>query len=223
MIDHRLRAACVALALATSVVAVAQPDGARLPEVPAALRARSPSNLDPYTTAQLPVLVVRRPASALPAADTLAIHELISRIYLAEDSLDREALRDAVTSDFILEDSLSGRTIGRDAFAELEVKSAASRAGSRRMALNLVVSPDGEARALAVHYVLSIKAFSSATKSPDLQLLAQGIVRDQLVKDRAGWHLVRRISDQASINPSQNFNVNQRIQAARVITPNERM
>jgi SnoaL-like domain len=223
MTDHRLRAACVALALATSVVAYAQPEPARLPEPPAALQARSPSNPDPYTTAQLPARIVRRPPIALPAADTLAIHELISRIYLAEDSVDREALRDAVTSDFILEDSLTGRTVGRDAFADLELKSATSRAGSRRMALNIAVSSDGEARALAVHYVLAIKAFSSAAKSPDLQLLSQGIVRDQLIKDKAGWHLARRISDQVSISPSQNFNITQRIQAARVITPNEHM
>jgi len=225
MMDHRWLVMCVALV--TSGVAQAEPEGpppgAPLPEAPAAMKARSPGTIDPYATAQLPVAIVRRAPAAMAAADMMAIHELVGRIYLAEDSLDREALRDAVMSDVILEDSISGRTLGRDAFAELAMKSAAARAGSRRMALNIVVSPDSENRAFAVHYVLAIKAFASATKSPDLQLLAQGIVRDQLIKDKGHWRLARRIADQMSVSPSQNFNVNQRAQAARVITPNERM
>jgi len=179
MMDHRWLVMCVALV--TSGVAQAEPEGpppgAPLPEAPAAMKARSPGTIDPYATAQLPVAIVRRAPAAMAAADMMAIHELVGRIYLAEDSLDREALRDAVMSDVILEDSISGRTLGRDAFAELAMKSAAARAGSRRMALNIVVSPDSENRAFAVHYVLAIKAFASATKSPDLQLLAQGIVR----------------------------------------------
>jgi hypothetical protein len=223
MIDYRWLAVGVALALGAGVGAYAQPETAPLPEASSMLKARSPGNSDPYTTAQLPVALVRRPPVALAALDTLAIQELISRIYLAEDSLDREALRDAVTSDVIVEDSILGRTVGRDAFAELAAKTASSRAGSRRMALDVVISPDGEGHAAAVHYMLSIKAFASATKSPDLQVLSQGVVRDQLIKDKGSWRLVRRISDQVSISPSQNFNVNQRIQAARVITPNERM
>jgi len=188
-----------------------------------ALKARSPQTGDSYAAAQLPLPVVRRSPAPLPAADGLAIHELISRVYLAEDSVDRDTLRDAVTSGFVLEDSMTGRTVGRDAFADLAVKTAALRAGSRRMALNVVVSPDGDAGAVAVHYFIAIKAFNAATKSPDLQLLSQGIVRDQLVKDHGTWRLVRRICDQVSVSPSLNFNITQRIQAARVITPNEPM
>jgi len=190
---------------------------------PAFLEARSPYDTNPQKVAQLPQRVVRRnAANALPAADVIAIHELISRVYLAEDSLDREALRQSVTADFILEDSVTGRSTGRDAFADLVIKGAAFRAGNRHMALNLAVSADGENKAAAVHYLFAIRVFSSDAKTAELpQPLAHGIVRDQLVKEKGTWRLAHRISDQVSILPSILPDDQLRTQAARVIAPSQ--
>jgi len=51
---------------------------------------------------QLPLDIVRADETKpIDAADTIAIHELINRVFLAEDSRDREALRQTVTDNFI--------------------------------------------------------------------------------------------------------------------------
>jgi hypothetical protein len=55
----------------------------------------------------------------------------------------------AVTPDFVLEDSVTGKSVGRDAFGDLVLNSADFRAASRHMALNIAVSGDGEERAVS--------------------------------------------------------------------------
>src|SRR5438046_194333 len=122
MIRHSL---LVTLAIAAAACAPAASEPLSSRPAPAALEARSPQSTDASKVAQLPQRIVRRAGSApLRADDDIAIHELISRVYLAEDSLDREALRDAVAPDFILEDSVAGRSVGRDAFADLVLNGA---------------------------------------------------------------------------------------------------
>jgi hypothetical protein len=100
------------------------------------------------------------------------------------------------------------------------LKGAAFRAGNRHMALDLAVTSDGNDRAVALHYLLAIRVFSSDPKTTDLpQTLAHGVVRDQLVKDKGTWRLAHRISDQVSIQPSVLPDAGVRAQAARVIAP----
>ena len=200
----------------------ATPSTQREPKATFSLEARSPHSADASKVAQLPQRIVRRAGSpALPAADVIAIHELLSRVYLAEDSLDREALRDAVAPNFILEDSVTGRSVGRDAFANLVIEGEAFRAGNRHMALDIAVAGDGKDRAVAVHYLLAIRVFSPDAKTPDLpQALGHGIVRDELVKDADGiWRLAHRVSDQVAIQPTILADGERRAQAARVIAP----
>jgi hypothetical protein len=50
----------------------------------------------------LPLEVVRvEEATPLSPADTIAIHELLNRVYLSEDSREREVLRQVVTENFV--------------------------------------------------------------------------------------------------------------------------
>jgi hypothetical protein len=65
----------------------------------------------------LPTATVRvTEARPLDAADAIAIHELINRVYLAEDSRDHEALQQVVTEDYVQRHSLYGSLEGREAF-----------------------------------------------------------------------------------------------------------
>jgi hypothetical protein len=183
--------------------------------------AKSPHQPNSQKAAQLPQSIVQLDAAKpLPAADLIAIHELISRVYLSEDSLDREGLRQAVTPDFILEDSVTGKSVGRDAFGDLVLNSADFRAGSRHMAVNIAVSGDGEKRAVAVHYFFAIRSFVADSKLGELpRLVAHGVARDQFVKFQGKWRLSHRISDQVSLLPSFVPDENIRTKAARVIIP----
>ncbi len=206
-----------ALSAAATGNATAQPRGS----TQAFPDARSPSQTDARRAAQLPTQIVRRNhAAALTAADDIAIHELINRVYLAEDSLDADALRDAVTTDFTLEDSITGRSTGRDAFAALVLGGADFRAGNRHTVLNLAVSPNGDSRAIAVHYLMALRVFGSDSETRDLpRVLAFAIVRDQIVKEHGIWRLEHRVSDQVSISPSIVGDSRLREQGARVIVP----
>jgi hypothetical protein len=183
--------------------------------------ARSPAQTNERRAAQLPMAIVRRNhIAALTAADDIAIHELINRVYLAEDSLDAEALKDAVTADFILEDSITGRSTGRDAFAALVLGGADFRAGNRHTVLNLAVSPNGHDDAMAVHYLMALRVFGAETEARDLpRVLAFAIVRDRLVKEHGIWRIAHRVSDQVSILPSIVGDAHLREQGARVIVP----
>ena len=208
------------ISLIPAIAAIAV-QAAAAPPSPAFPEARSPHDVNPEKVTQLPSAVVRTDAlRALPAADTVAIHQLINRVYLAEDSLDREALRQAVTADFVLEDSVTGRSDGRDAFADLVVRGADFRAGNRHMVLNLAVSGAGKNQAVAVHYLVAVRAFGMKAETADLpRLLAHGVVRDQLVKEHGSWRLAHRISDQVSISPTILPDAALRTQAARVVAP----
>ena len=213
-----LATAAICLTVATLGVAAPRTEGNPFPE------ARSPQNTNSQKVTQLPQSIVRLDVSRpLPFEDVIAIHELISRVYLAEDSLDREALRQAVTPDFILEDSVNGKSIGRDSFGDLVLKTADFRAGSRHMALNIAVSGDGENTAVSVHYLLAIRIFGSDPKLGELpRPIAHGVVRDQLTKSQGKWRLAHRISDQVSILPSFVADEQLRVRGARTIVPEQR-
>ena len=59
---------------------------------------------------QLPLDIVRaETAQPLSAENTIAIHELINRVYLAEDSRVPKALRQVVTKNFIQEHTIFGK------------------------------------------------------------------------------------------------------------------
>ena len=62
----------------------------------------SNTNLQAPKITALPTNIVR-PAEATPlnAADSIAIHELITRVYLAEDLREREALQQTVTENYL--------------------------------------------------------------------------------------------------------------------------
>jgi SnoaL-like domain len=209
--------AVAAVSMIVTSVGEAAPKSGAFPE------AKSPQDTNSQKVTQLPQSIVRLDVSKpLPTADVIAIHELISRAYLAEDSLDREALRQAVTPDFILEDSVTGKSVGRDAFGDLVLKTADFRAGSRHMALNIAVSGDGKDTAVAVHYLLAYRVFGADPKLGELpRVVGVAVVRDQLVKAQGKWRLAHRVSDQVSLLPSFVPDEQLRTKGARTIVPDE--
>ena len=205
--------ASIGLTVATFSNATSKVEETSFPE------AKSPQDTNVQKVTQLPQSVVRLEVSKpLPAEDVIAIHELISRVYLAEDSLDREGLGQAVIADFILEDSVTGRSVGRQAFGDLVLKTAEFRAGSRHMAINIAVSGAARDTAVAVHYLMAFRVFGTDPKLGELpRPVAHGVVRDQLVKSRGKWRLAHRISDQMSMLPSFVPDPQLRSKAARIV------
>ncbi|HAX76884.1 MAG TPA: hypothetical protein DCY88_13840 [Cyanobacteria bacterium UBA11372] len=150
---------------------------------------------------QLPLEIVRsHEAKPLDAADTIAIHELINRVFLAEDSRDREALQQTVTEDFVQEHTIFGKLTGRETFASWVIDNPEFFDGIRHMAGNIVVSGDGIDRAQAVSYIYVFQLFSDIYEASNIpRILAHGIVRDRLIKENGRWKIAHRIYDQFAV------------------------
>jgi len=189
--------------------------------LPFAPTARSPFDTDPSHASQLPQDIVNPGvAESLPAADAIAIHELINRIYLAEDSRDGQALEEAVTEDFIQDHAIAGRVVGGKAFAKWVLDAPYFFNGRRHMAGNIVTSSAGENEAFSVHYIFVWELFSNAAEASDLpRFLGHGIVRDRLVKRNGRWRLAHRIYDQFGLLPAVFSDVDLRKRGSQLLIP----
>jgi hypothetical protein len=185
------------------------------------LSAASPYGSDPRRVTQLPVDVVRwQTAKPLPAADTIAIYELLHRVYLAEDSRDREALRQTITHDFVQDHSIVGRVTGRDAFADWVLSIPDFFDGRRHMAINIAVAAGEPGEAFAVHFLFVFELFAAGREAAGLpRVLAHGVVRDRLVRAEGTWLIAHRIYDQFALFPGAVPDAERRAQGALVLTP----
>lgn len=153
----------------------------------------------------LPETVVRNTVAVpLPAADAISIHELLHRVYLAEDTRDAEALRQAVSTDFIQNHNIFGRLQGRDAFAKWVMDNPQAFDGFRHQALNVATRATGKHRAEAVSYIMVLQVYSSDDKAmlASPRIIGHGIVKDRLVKENGKWVLASRTYDQFSVLPA---------------------
>lgn len=162
----------------------------------------SNTNLPVPKTTALPIDIVRA-AETIPldASDTIAIHELITRIYLAEDLRDREALQQAVTENYVQLHTLYGRIEGKAGFASFVLDHPAYFDGFRHHAFNIVTKREGADQASAVSYIMVLQVFSDdpAVVSSLPRSIAHGVVKDQFVKEGKQWLLSKRIYEQFSL------------------------
>lgn len=140
-------------------------------------------------------------AKTLPPADALAVHELLNRVYLAEDTRDPLALRQLVTEDFVQVHSVFGELKGPSAFVEWVLSNPQLFDGIRHQAINTVTSSVSENRASAVGYIIVTQLFSDnesvASELP--RIIGHGVVTDDLSKQDGFWRLQRRTYDQFSL------------------------
>ncbi len=109
----------------------------------------------------LPPHVIRSAETTpLPPEDAIAIHELLNRVYLAEDTRDPVALKQLVAEDFVQSHAVFGQLEGQDAFAEWVISNPQLFDGIRHQAINTVTSGVDETTALAVGYLIVTQLFS---------------------------------------------------------------
>lgn len=153
----------------------------------------------------LPTATVRvTEARPLDAADAIVIHELINRVYLAEDSRDREALQQIVTEDYVQHHSLYGSLEGREAFTSFVLDNPTYFDGLRHQAFSIATKSEGLNQASAVSYILVLQVFSNDPAiAPSLpRIIGQGVVKDQFVKREGQWLLSNRVYEQFSLLPA---------------------
>ncbi|MEL7304780.1 MAG: enoyl-CoA hydratase-related protein [Myxococcota bacterium] len=165
-------------------------------------RAASLVERDFPTTTRLPAELVNADSvQPLASEESVAVHETVTRVYLAEDSRDPAALKSLVTEDFVQEHIVYGRLQGRDAFADWVVNNPAAFDGYRHMSINIVTSALGENEAQALSYILVVEvhpeAEIQATALP--RILGHGVVRDRLVKQAGRWLIAQRTYDQFAV------------------------
>lgn len=155
---------------------------------------------------RLPAEVVNPAAGErLEPWDALEVHELIHRVYLAEDSRDYDALRAIFTEDAVHDHSIYGRVEGAEAIVEfVRANLAQGFDGVRHHALNVATRRAGENQAESVSYVVPLKLFPGPGDGDgDLpRVLGHGVVRDRLVKHHGRWRIAHRIYDQFSVWPA---------------------
>lgn len=158
--------------------------------------------------------------AALSGEDRLAIHELIARNYLVEDTRVEAHLACIVTEDFRQEHTIFGVTEGRDGLAALLRDNPVLFDGIRHQAVNITASGTGPDTAEAVHYiiVMQVHEISAEPATPLPRPIGHGVVRDRLVKQNGRWLIHRRIYDQMSV-AADLLSEDQRRLAARRITP----
>lgn len=153
----------------------------------------------------LPASTVRlNEATPLAGADAVAVHELLNRVYLAEDTRDADALRQCVTANFVQVHSLFGTLSGREAFARWVLDNPQFFDGFRHQAINSATRATGTDSAQAVSYILVFQLFSddAATAALLPRLIGHGVVTDLVVRDSGVWRLAHRTYDQFSILPA---------------------
>ena len=156
----------------------------------------------------------------LSTEDRLAIHELIARNYLVEDTRDEAYLAAIVTEDFKQEHVIFGATDGRDGLAALLRDNPELFNGIRHQALNITAIGTGPDTAEAVHYILVMQVHAIGVEPAAAlpRAIGHGVVRDQLVKQDGRWFIHRRVYDQMSI-AADLLPEEQRQSAARRLTP----
>lgn len=137
----------------------------------------------------------------LSPADKIAIHELIARNYLVEDTRDAAHLDAIITEDFEQQHPLFGTTKGRDGLAALLHDNPGLFDGIRHQALNISATGTGENTAEAVHYILvtQVHAIGQTPPVPLPRIIGHGVVRDWLVKHNGQWLVRRRVYDQMAV------------------------
>ena len=147
-----------------------------------------------------------RPAEATPlnAADSIAIHELITRVYLAEDLREREALQQTVTENYLQLHTVYGRIEGRANFASWVLDHPDYFDGFRHHAFNIATKSEGLNRASAVSYIMVWQVFSNDPEiAPSLpRIIGHGVVKDRFLKEGERWLLSERIYEQFSLSPA---------------------
>lgn len=159
-------------------------------------------------------------ASPLSAEDRLAIHDLIARNYLVEDTREESHLASIVTEDFKQEHVIFGATDGRDGLAALLRDNPELFDGIRHQAVNITATGTGPDTAEAVHYILvmQVYAFGAEPAASLPRPIGHGVVRDQLVKRGGRWLIRRRVYDQMSV-AADLLPEEQRASAARRLSP----
>lgn len=168
----------------------------------------------------LPDLLVRPESSTpLAASDAIAIHELLNRFYLAEDSRDLTALRQLVTDDFVQIHSLFGRLDGAEALANWVNDNPQFFDGIRHQAINVATHSTGADTAQAIGYILVFQLFGDEHVSPALpRIIGHGVVRDSLVRHDGSWRVSHRTYDQMSVLPAFAPDAEARQTAAQNVT-----
>ena len=156
----------------------------------------------------------------LAAEDRLAIHELIARNYLIEDTRAESHLASIVTEDFRQIHTIFGVTEGREGLAALLRDNPALFDGIRHQAVNITAIGTGPETAEAVHYIIVMQVHSiDAEPAASLpRPIGHGVVRDQLVKQGGRWLIHRRVYDQMSVAEDL-LPAKERRAAARRVTP----
>ena len=165
-------------------------------------------------------LLTAKEEAPLSAEDRLAIHELIARNYLVEDTRDEAHLAAIVTETFKQEHVIFGATDGRDGLAALLRDNPAFFDGIRHQAMNITAIGTGPDTAEAVHYILvmQVHAIGGEPSAALPRPIGHGVVRDQLVKQDGRWFIHRRVYDQMSI-AADLLPEAQRRSAAQHLTP----
>ncbi len=158
--------------------------------------------------------------TALAGEDRLAIHELIARNYLVEDTRAESHLASIVTEDFRQEHAIFGATEGRDGLAALLRDNPALFDGIRHQAVNITAIGTGPDTAEAIHYiiVMQVHAIDAEPVASLPRPIGHGVVRDQLVRQNGRWLIHRRVYDQMSVADDL-LPEGQHQAAARRVTP----
>ena len=170
----------------------------------------------------LPLELIRNDeARTLDPHDAIAVHELLNRLFLAEDSRDADALRQCVTEDLSHHHSLYGFLQGREVFVQWVLANPQLFDGLRHQALNVVTSSEDPNTARAVSYILVFQLYSNdealAVTLP--RLIAHGVVRDKIAKQAGKWRIKERIYDQLSVLGSLLSDRSIRAKASELISP----
>jgi small nuclear ribonucleoprotein (snRNP)-like protein len=155
-----------------------------------------------HSKTHLPLEVIRNDeAKALEPTDVIAVHELLNRVFLAEDSRDADALRQCVTVGLSHHHSLYGSLHGREAFVNWVLSNPQFFDGLRHQAVNVVTSSEDFDSVRVVSYVNVFQLFSEdeALISVLPRLIAHGVVRDKIVKENGKWRIAERIYDQLAV------------------------
>ena len=169
------------------------------------------------STTVLPLNIVRNEDfEVLDAKDILLIHELINRVYLAEDSRDADALGQCVTEDYHQQSSRYGVINSREEFVRWVLSHPEYFDGLRHQAVNIVTSKIDLNTADVLSYINVFQAFT-ADDDPSAnlpKLIAHGVVKDRVVKKEGKWRIQKRVYDQFSILESLVTDTTVRIKAS---------
>jgi hypothetical protein len=160
-------------------------------------------------------------AEPLDAADRIEIHELVTRVYLAEDTRYYDALHQICTEDFV-HIHPAGRTEGIEALVGFLKEFAVGFDGKRHHAFNIVTHRVADDEAEAVSYLASIELFDTqGRENPALpRIIGHAVVIDSLRKVDGRWRIYQRVYDQIAVNSVFMSDAAERERWARPATEN---